>query len=387
MSTTRSYCAGSNGQPIVIPVGGDLYQQASLISSCFKNPIIDCTTVGVDGTQNFCFDVTPDGGGTPQWIAVSLQSVNGIVNPDSAVVSVATAKSRAAEALASAPRTSASSPPPNCSGSDCQYLANQTAPCGSNYGADCQTDSSCSQPNHPGCQGCCNNPFGAVYQAYATESQIQTNCTQSVVNTSVLPFCLPCPPGAVPVIRPCGNDCETITYYTCSYQPVSVALTCNAVSAGTMDYAVTDASGNTLSSGSLSTNSTSTAQVIMNDGDTITITNLTAMVPLQEAPGCIGFQGEAPKNQVATFNSFYYTYTNISDPISASITFTGTCCRVDQPCSDRTSGVACPGTLEVQISGFTGVPSIVGSATVQSSSTCASFRCGWSSGDPTVAAS
>ena len=373
MSGMRPYCVGPSGGPIVIPTGGNLYEQASLISSCFKNPVIDCDTVGIDGTQNFCFDVTPPGGGTPQWIAVSLQSVNGIVNPNVALTSVASAKSRGATNADNNDST-------DCSGGECQYLANQTAPCGPTYGSDCANDTSCSNPVHPGCSGCCNNPFGVIFQQNATTTQIQACLTNPTSG-----FCLPCPPGTIPITRPPGNDSDTLTYYTCTSEFATVNLTCNAQDKGTMDYSVTNAFNIVNYSGSLVTSGgTSTIPVTMSTGDTLSISNLTAQVPTNQQPMCIINSGAGPYEkdnaQTVTFPDFTYTFTNLSG-IIASIVFEGTPCKVLLECDDSDSKIACAGTLAVQVSGFSGIPSL-GTATIQSQSNCSKNKCAWSSGAP-----
>lgn len=374
---SRPFCAGSNGQPITIPTGGDLYKQASLISGCFNNPVVECPK-NIDNTQNFCFSITDSApGATAQTVPLTLQTINGIVNPTVATGQAREAKARI-EARAAATGNKADANV-SCDEDACQSLSQQTNPCNSPAYGTCAQDATCSSYDHPGCNGCCTNPYGAIYQENFASSNINAYCSSSLNPSSTESFCLPCATGLIPITRPCGNDCETITYYTCTDHYVGITLTCNAQRSGTMNYQVTHSNASTEPEVALTTNGTKSGIAYLVPGDTLSVTNLTAQVP--EQTYCIGLTSPFPNQESAQFDSFSYTYANVVGN-TASISFTGTPCRVELPCSSSKATTACAGSLQVTLTGFTGTPKTSSDGAVQDSSTCKNQKCHYASGTP-----
>lgn len=320
-------------------------------------------------------------GATAQTVVIPLQVVNGIVNPAVAAQTSATAKARiAARAAATGNKADANVA---CDQDACQYLSLQTDPCDSSAYGTCAQDLTCSAYDHPGCNGCCTNPIGAIYQESGTLpiNDINIYCSSSLDPSSTKTLCLPCPPGSVPIIRPCGNDCRTLTYYTCTTEYVAVSIFCNAQANGTMNYAVVNSNNSTVASGSLSTNGTSVATVYMTPGTTLNISNVTA----QSNTTCVSFGGY-PSNvaQTAELNSFALTYANFSGN-SATITLTGTACGVPYvSCSNNESAVACTGTMEVVLTGVSSKPE--STFIPKTPTNCHHVGCGWSTtrGSPVI---
>lgn len=372
---SRPFCAGPNGQPITIPTGGDLYQQASLISGCFKNPVVECPS-NVDNTQNFCFSITDSApGATAQTVVVPLQLVNAVVNPSVAAEQVRDAKARIAARATTAGGKSSSSV--SCDQDACQYLSLQTNPCNSSAYGTCTQDPLCSAYDHPGCNGCCTNPYGVILQESGTlpASSINAYCSASLNPSSTNALCLPCSPGSIPILRPGGND-NTMTYYTCTNQYVAITLTCNVSGNGTMHYQVTHSDNSTEPEVALTFGGTQTGIAYLVPGDTITVSNLTT-----SGPGFCVDNGSYQITETAQFDSFYFTYANATGN-TASIVFSGQACPVILSCTDKNQAIMCAGSLEVMLTGFTGTPTIVQQGSLQSASTCKQHHCNYASGSP-----
>ena len=171
--------------------------------------------------------------------------------------------------------------------------------------------------------------------------------------------------------------------------PITVRIACIAQDFGTLSYAVTSATGVITQSGVLGTNSTQSGTASVSYGSVLAVTNISARAPRTVNSVCIDTAGTRnPIQETCTFHSFTLTYANLASNLIGtvpSITFRGTPCPVILRCTDPSSSIACAGSLEVVLTGITGIPVIMADSILHPFSTCSQFACGWASGDPTLA--